>query len=430
MARIVLNPFGSLGDLHPYLALAWGLRERGHQVTIATSAVYRPKVQGDGFEFAAVRPDAGELMDKPGLMNKLLDARRGTEFLLRDYLIPQVRAGFDDLMPVCRKADLLLTHMASFAGPVVADTLRMPWISVALQPAALFSRFDLMTLPRAPWLRHFYRLGPWFTASLLRVANWETRRWAVPILDLRRDLGLQADRNPVMWGQYSPLRTLALFSRWFAPAQPDWPAGTVQPGFLFYDTLGLGMPGAEVQDRNLERLEQFINESSDPVVLFTLGSSAVMQPGDFYEESLAAIQKLGVRAILLAGKKGQTRFSKSAPDRALVLDYLPYSAVMPRVAVTVHAGGIGSTAQVLRAGCPSLVVPWSNDQPDNADRLARLGVGSVLPRRRYRASTAARELEKLLQTKTTQERARQIGGQIGKEDALEAACQFLSARTS
>ena len=65
MARIVLNTFGSLGDLHPYLALALGLQRRGHQPVIATSAIYRAKVEALGLAFAAVRPDVGELMERP-----------------------------------------------------------------------------------------------------------------------------------------------------------------------------------------------------------------------------------------------------------------------------------------------------------------------------------------------------------------------------
>lgn len=423
MARIVLNLFGSLGDLHPYLALGHGLRERGHQVRIATSEVYRAKVEGDGFRFAAVRPDAGEILDRPELMDRLLDARRGTEFLLREYLIPRVREAFEDLLPVCEPADLLVTHVAGYAGPVVAERLGMRWVSAALQPSAMFSRFDLTTLPRARWLRHLYRLGPWFTGALLAIADRETRRWARPILTLRKELGLRTKCNPVMSGQFSPYGTLALFSRAFAAAQADWPAKTAQTGFVFYDALGAGMPGGATQREELRRFEDFMAAASGPAVLFTLGSSAVMRPGDFFEESARAAEMLGIRAILLAGKTGQTSFPAS--EDVFVTGYLPYSAVMPRVAAVVHTGGIGSTAQVLRAGVPSLVVPWSNDQPDNADRLRRLGAGRVLPRARYRARAVASELEKVLGNNAMGVRCRGLADRVRGERGVEAACDFL-----
>ena len=424
-ARIVLNTFGSLGDLHPYLALAIGLRARGHHISVASSEVYRTKIEAEGFAFHAVRPNAGDLLKQPGLMAKLLDQRNGTDFLLRDYLIPRVREGFEDLLPLCRGADLLITHMAGFAGPIVADVLGLRWMSVALQPAAMFSRYDTLVVSKAPWLRHFYFLGPKFTGLLLKLADRETRRWARPIEELRRELGLKVDRNPIMHGQYSPYGTLVLFSRHFAAPQPDWPPGAAQAGFLFYDALGSGMPGGSPQEENLSRLEAFLAEGPPPV-MFTLGSSAVMQAGDFYSESMKAASKLNLRAILLVGKEGQTRFSENQSG-VFVADYLPYSAVMPKVAACVHAGGIGSTAQALRAGCPALVVPWSNDQPDNAYRAQRLRVARVLPRTRYQARTAARQLAALLDRPQIRETASQISTAIQAEDSLKKACDAVES---
>ena len=392
---------------------------------IASSDVYRQKVEAAGFAFHSIRPDAGDLLKRPDLMSRLLDQRNGTEFLLRDYLIPEVRAGFEDLLPVCRAADLLVTHMASFAGPVLSDALRLPWVSVSLQPAAMFSRYDTLVVSKAPWLRHFYFLGPKFTGLLLKIADRETRRWARPINELRRELGLKTDRNPVMHGQYSPYGTLALFSRHFAPSQPDWPTGVTQPGFLFYDALGSGMPAGSAQEENLSRLETFL-ETGRPPILFTLGSSAVMQAGDFYSESAKAAKKLGLRAILLVGKEGQTHFPEPA-EEVFVADYLPYSRVMPHAAACVHAGGIGSTAQALRAGCPALVVPWSNDQPDNAYRAQRLGVARVLPRSGYRAGPAASELSALLAQPQVRETAHRISSALKAEASLETACNAIES---
>ncbi len=91
MARIVLNTFGSFGDLHPYLALAIELRQRGHQAVVATAEVYRTKVEAEGVIFAPVHPDVGELLDKPELVAKLWDPRTGSEFLIRDYVMPPRR---------------------------------------------------------------------------------------------------------------------------------------------------------------------------------------------------------------------------------------------------------------------------------------------------------------------------------------------------
>lgn len=428
MAHIVLNTFGSFGDLHPYLALAIGLKARGHHPVLATSAVYRRKVEAEEIGFAPVRPDVGELLNRPEFVKKLWHPRRGTEYLIRDYLIPHVRQSFADLRDACGKADLLLTHVAAYAGPIVGEYLKIPWLSVALQPATFFSASDPMVIPAVPWVRHLYPLGPAIFRFLVRIADWRIKRWLGPLQELRKEIGLpSATGNPVMKGAFSPFGSLALFSKHFAKPQADWPPHTRQTGFVFYDQLGEGIPGAENKNQSREALSDFLN-SGPPPVLFTLGSSAVMQAGRFFSESTAAAQNLNIRAIMLVGNFDRAQLPSAMPSSVFVTNYLPYSEIMPKMAAIVHQGGIGTTAQGLRAGKPTLVVPWAHDQPDNAERLRKLGVSRTLPRQRYRARRVAKELDKLLSDKTYTERARNIGEQIVSEDGLACACDAIEAK--
>jgi UDP:flavonoid glycosyltransferase YjiC (YdhE family) len=149
-----------------------------------------------------------------------------------------------------------------------------------------------------------------------------------------------------------------------------------------------------------------------------------MDPGRFYQESLAAAQALGVRAVLLIGKLDRSQFPADSPQ-AIFADYAPYSEVMPRAAAIVHQGGIGTTAQVLRAGRPSLVVPWSYDQPDNALRLCKLGVARTIPRSRYTAQTAARELRRLLADNNYQKYATDLAAKLKTDDGLARAADAV-----
>ncbi|HEY6987612.1 MAG TPA: glycosyltransferase [Bryobacteraceae bacterium] len=418
MARIVLNPFGSLGDLHPYLAIAIELQRRGHTAVIATSEVYRSKVQAEGVGFAPVRPDAGELLGNAALMDKIMHPRRGSEYLIRDYLLPQVGNAYEDLNAACDGADLLVTHVAGYAGPIVAEARNLPWISVALQPAIFFSTYDPSVLASAPWLRHLHNLGRWPFAALHALIKWHVQLWTGPIVRLRRKLGLPATSiNPVLEG-FSPFGTLALFSARFARPQPDWPANVRMCGFVFYDKRDAeGAP-----DRGLA---EFL-KSGPPPVLFTLGSSAVMRPGAFYEESAAAARKLGIRALLLAGNYAPQQSS----SEVYVTDYASYSEIMSRVAASVHSGGVGTCAQAMRSGRPMLVVPWSHDQPDNAERLRNLGVSRTIERSRYTAATASPELDRLLNEPSYETAATQIARELAKEDGLSAACDSLEAALS
>ena len=420
MARVVLNTFGSFGDLHPYLALAIELRRRGHQTVVATAETYRGKVEAEGVGFAAVRPDVGELLNHPELISKLWHPRTGTEFLIRDYIMPQVEGSYDDLLQVCQGGvDLLLTHTATYAAPVVAEVLGLRWLSVVLQPMIFVSRYDAPVLPPAPWLKRLYGDGGWLFSLLMRLSRPKLMSWTKPLSRLRKSLDLPTStKNPVFEGQFSPAGTLAFFSEHFAKPQLDWPPNSTVTGFIRYDKRGEGFD--EAADNSLAN---FLDNGPAPV-LFTLGSSVVMNPGSFYQESLAAAQALGVRAVLLTGKLDRSQFPHIS-DSIHIAEYAPYSDIMPRASAVVHQGGIGTTAQALQAGCPTIVVPWSHDQPDNAERLRKLGVSRTIPRSRYTRKRAARELNLLLKQDAYRQRALELKAKLAPEDGLTRAADAV-----
>jgi rhamnosyltransferase subunit B len=429
MSRIVLNTFGSFGDIHPYLAIAIELKRRGHSAVVATSEVYRPKIEAEGLEFAPVRPDVGELLARPDLVKKIWHPRRGPETLIRGYLMPGVEQSYDDLSAVCADADLLLTHAAAYAGPVVAEKLNMRWLSVVLQPLLFFSAYDEPVLAGVPGIKLLHLFGPSVTRAFLNLARRQTAHWAEPVQRLRKRVGLQPSKaNPMFEGQFSPFGTLALFSRHFAAPQPDWPDNTVLTGFPFYDRPGVPLAGIELPKQEVEivRLARFLAEGPPPV-LFTLGSSAVMEPGTFYRESFEAALRLEVRAVLLVGLMAPDALPQPIPASIHIAAYAPYSELMLHCAASVHQGGIGTTAQALRSGRPMVVVPWSHDQPDNAARVERLGVARTIPRTRYKTSRIDREVAQLLGGAGYAKRAREIGELVAREDGVTAACDAIEA---
>jgi UDP:flavonoid glycosyltransferase YjiC (YdhE family) len=212
----------------------------------------------------------------------------------------------------------------------------------------------------------------------------------------------------------SPLLHLALFSRRLAEKQPDWPAQTVVTGFPFHDRDGAG----ELPDD----LARFLDDGPPPLV-FTLGSSAAAIGGTFYEQSAAAAQQLGRRAVLILGDpRIRPPF---LPEGVVAFDYVPFAALFPRALALVYPGGISTTALVMRFGLPALVVPLAHDQPDNADRLSRLGVARTIEWHRYSAQRAAVELERLLEDHVYSRRARELSVHIRMENGVAAACDAI-----
>jgi rhamnosyltransferase subunit B len=413
LARVVLSCWGSYGDLFPYLGLASGLKARGHVPVVATCGYYRELVEAEGFEFRPVRPDIDP--SAADVIARVMDPVKGSEVVLHELLVPAVRDAYADLMSASQGADFLLSHPVTFAAPIVATERRLPWLSTVLSPVSFFSTYDFPALPPYSGLVHITRRSRLAARLMLAMAHRITSRWTKPVVDLRAERGLPPAGDPLYEGQFSPFGTLALFSRAFAQPQPDWPPHAHVTGFPFYNRA-IPMPA---------ELTAFL-DAGEPPIVFTLGSSAVGAPGSFYQESVKAASALGRRAVLLVGKYAPALTQAGVPEGMVVVGLAPHDQLMPRAAVTVHHGGVGTTGQALRSGRPMLVVPHAHDQPDNAARIVRLGVGRSLDARQYNASTAATHLRALLLDDSRYaSKAAAVGETVRAERGVDAACDVI-----
>lgn len=410
--RILLTTTGSLGDLHPFMAIGLALLARGHIVTIATSKSYQPKVEQTGLKFAPMGPHLS--IDDVAMIQRVMDQRKGPEYLIRRIIYPSVPAAYKEVMVAAGRADIIVTHPITYAAQIAAEKTGLPWISTVTAPFIFFSRFDPPVLAPAPFLAKLRALGPTANGLILGLGRATTRHWMAPVASFRRSQGLPSGSNPLFEGQHSPQRVLALFSGVMGEAQADWPPQTLITGFPFYDHA--------VHEQGLDPdLERFLDAGAAPVV-FTLGSSAVNHAGAFYPESLGAIRQLGCRAVLLAGNN---RIAGPLPRETAIFPYAPFSRVFPRASAIVHQGGIGTCAQALAAGRPMLVVPYAFDQPDNAARLERLGVARVIARSKYSAKRASAELGHLLANVAYAAKGAAIARRIAGEDGARSASDVI-----
>lgn len=411
MSRIILATWGSLGDLHPIIALSLSLRDRGHSIVVATTEGYRTQVESLGLNFHAIRP---ALPEDPQLIERLMDPKIGPELVLKDLVLGNLRDTYDDLMAIAKDADFLVAHEIVYAAPLVAEMLKLRWASCALAPAAFFSAYEPIVSSVYPALAKLHYFGPGMNRWVVEFAKSVTRPWGKPVYELRKELGLPPIQNPIVGNdKYSPYLVLALFSSVLGTPQPDWSPNVLTTGFAFYD-------GDQEQQMNQELLA-FLN-SGDPPLVFTLGSAAVNAPGDFYAESVQAAIKLDLRAVLLIGKNPPP---ENLPDSILCCDYAPYSEIFPRACAIIHQGGIGTTAQALRAGRPTLIVPYSHDQPDNAARVQQLGTSRTIRRKQYSASRVAKELSELIKAPSYVTKASEIGRLVQAENGVGMACDAI-----
>lgn len=418
--KIVLATFGSLGDLHPIIALAIELRRRGHQITIATMEIFREKIEMLGIDFSSMRPHI-DLENAREMVRDLMDAKKGPEKFLKEIVMPNLRGMYDDLTEAVADADLFITGEVVYVASSVAEKSGKKWISTSLSPVTFFSAHDPGVFPTAQWLRHLRPLGAGFHKALFSVLRLTIKNWYEPLKKFRREIGLDENHDPIFEDKYSDLLHLALFSRSLAKPQPDWHQPTLQTGFCFYD-------GQADMGKMPAGLTEFL-EAGEPPIVFTLGSAAVMDARDFFEESACAARILGKRAVLLYGVFNQppklVESGENIKSKIAAFDYAPYSLVFPKAACVVHQGGVGTTAQVLRAGVPALIMPYSHDQPDNAARCERIGVAETISRDNYTAENAAKILRKILSDSSYNANAEEVGKIVRAEHGTQIACDAI-----
>lgn len=424
---VLFTTFGSLGDVLPYIAVGKRLLASRVSVTLATSLYHKEIVESNGLKFFHARPDLDkdeEIAEET--VRKIMDQRNGSEYVLRELIMNNVKEMYEDFHEASDGVSLVVTHPLTYGAIAAARKRNLPWIATVLSPASMWSAYDPPKMPRAPLLPLIRQvLGPTMSRTLISAAKQQTYSWAKPYRNLQKELGLSVIQgNPFFEGQFSSLKNLALFSSIFASPQPDWPPHTVATGFPFLEPMKGTLTLAKATFNN-KQLRDFLATGPAPIV-FTLGSSAVWDAGQFYINSVEAAHRLGKRAVLLVGSSPRTKLPDKLGANVIALEYESHAHLFPFAAAIVHQGGIGTTAQALRAGKPQVVMPYSHDQFDNANRVIALKTGLSISRRKYNGATAADVIRKVLDT-TTFETAAEVGRQIRDEDGAQLAADEIMA---
>lgn len=378
MAEILLLPFGSAGDVFPFIWLGRHLMSRGHRVTMITACLFEEHARNAGLNFIALgEQDEFETMIrdpriwKPGIGTKVV-----FEFAAKS-VEPYLAA-----IESCRRVDLMLAPVTAFAGRLAREKHGTPLITVHLQPAVFLSVHETPLLH--PAMRLLRRMPVWFKRALFSLPN-PVDLFALPKLrHICIANGVKPPRS--LWREWwdSPDGVLALFPEWFAKPQPDWPSNLLQWNFPLEDLAAEQPLKAE--------LRAFLTTGELPVV-FTPGSANV-QASRFFAVATEAVRRIGCQAVFVTREPKQV--PAGLPDCILTVDYAPFSTLLKQAAVFVHHGGIGTMSQGLAAGIPQLIMHMAHDQPDNADRLERLGAGLGLTVSQFTPERVAAALTKLL----------------------------------
>jgi sterol 3beta-glucosyltransferase len=397
--RIAIPTIGSRGDVQPFIALAQGLTRAGHSVTLASHPVMAPLVQSHGVAFSPIGPDIDLAQKVADFQKRSRSAMAGLVRAMR-FSFDILRRSHDDILALCREADLVVVSAQSAAGKNEADQLGLPYLSATLMPWAI--PWDD---PQRPFVtRAVYRLIDGFVSLLTtRPLNRMRREHGLPPVGREGFTSLRLNLVPVSPAVYGP--------------NPLWEPRHRMVGYWFAEEPAGWEPPAD--------LLAFL-EAGEPPVLISLGA---MSLGHHDAKEVAglfvdAVQQAGVRAIIQGWEAGLKQLS--LPPTICATGSLPHSWLLPRCAAVVHHGGFGTTAAGFRAGIPALVIPHIADQFTWAKIVHELGAGPQ-PIRRARLSTTAlvTSLRELVHDHDLSVAASSLGEQIRAERGVDNAVRQI-----
>lgn len=395
--KFLLTPIGSAGDVHPFIWLGKLLRARGHDVLCIAQAGVSDMPQRAGLPTVPWGDKAEQeaIIRNPDIWHprKALD-------LITHFAAAWAQENLAVIRRHVEPGRTVIIHGAlAFGARVLAEKTGVPLLTAHVQPAVLMSVDDspvmmahMEWLPRAPRFvrRAFFALG-----------NRMVDRKMGPAVDaIRHAQGLTGRTKNLMrhyW--HSPDGVLCLFPNWYAPKQRDWPPQALTTRFPLYD---------EAEDRPQDPALETFMRAGEPPVIITPGS-ANAHAAMFIRQAVAGCASAGRRALVI------TQFPEQAgtlPTASACFAYVPFGQVFSRAAAVVHHGGVGTTAQCLAAGVPQLIMPMAHDQPDNASRVRRMGVGEYLYPARFKARAIGAKLRALMESAAVGEACQRVQRQM------------------
>ena len=408
--KILMFGLGSGGDVYPSIGIGRALHERGHEVELLANPLFGKSAREAGLAFTGMGEEDRfvDAMKDPALWNQKTGWR-----VLMAHTIKAIEPIYEQIQQRYEPGrTLVVAPFSAFGARIANEKMGVPLINLHIEP------FVIRSLYHQPG-----RVVPDKEVPLLkrirRPMLWAIDKWGLdPILapginEFRAKVGLAPLRRVVNGWYHSPDRGIGMFPDWYGRPKPDWPPQLKLTGFPMFDGDSSGVLAPEV--------EEFL-AAGDPPIAFTLGTPMGLG-NDFFRASAEACRLLGRRGMLLSPFADQ--MPKELPEGVRVFGYVPFGPLLPRCAMLVHHGGVGTIALALRAGIPQLVHPLNLSHPDNGARMVALGVGEMLKPKDYTPETAAGRIRHLLESPDVARQTRFYADKFRDQTWIEDTCRLI-----
>jgi sterol 3beta-glucosyltransferase len=414
--RIAMITIGSRGDVQPYIALGQGLIKAGHTVRLATHQDFEVLVKSYGLEFWLIRGNSQELVGRQEMREVLEKGNfvatwrqiiRGAERAINEWM--------EDSLAACQGMDLLIAGGVSLsAGISVAEKNHLPLLQAYVFPVTPTRAFPSILLPQT--LPNLGGTFNFLSSHLILQLGWLGAR---SMLNRTRkkilDLPPYSFAEPSLSSRPKGFPMLYGFSPSVVPAPADWSADDHVTGYWFLDPAADWTPHPDLLD--------FLQAGSPPVYI-GFGSMGSRKPAETTDLVLQALAQTQQRAILLSGWGGMQK--TDLPASVCMVDSIPHAWLFSRVAAVVHHGGAGTTAAGLRAGVPSIVIPFTTEQAFWGQRVHDLGVGPApIPRSKLTVDRLAQAIQAAVTNTAMRQRAAELGSKIQAEDGIANAVEII-----
>jgi MGT family glycosyltransferase len=411
--HIVIIAPGSRGDVQPYIALGKGLQNAGHYIRLVSHSNFEALVTSYGLEFWSFGNDVKDAVENRE-MRELTE--KGNFLLLMAKMAREAereaRRFAEGGLLAAQGMDVVLAGIGGlFIGTAIAEKLDVPLVQAYVFPFTATKVFSSVLTPKLPTFLN--RLSH----HLARQLMWQGFRSADSIA---RKAVLNIPSAPFL-GPYDSKSTQNMpvlygFSPSVIPAPSDWNSHTYITGYWFVD---------ETEDWKPPTALLHFLESGSPPVYIGFGSMSNRNPEQTADLVIQALALADQRAVLLSGWSGLQK--NNVPDSIFMIDSIPHSWLFPRVSAVIHHGGASTTAAGLRAGVPSIVIPFFGDQPFWGQRIADLGVGTKpIPRKKLTAERLANAIGEVITDQEMHTRAKKLGKQILAENGIKSAVEIFN----
>jgi sterol 3beta-glucosyltransferase len=392
--KILLPVIGVRGDVQVFFALAKALKNEGHEVTVAVNSRFQKLGESYGINCYPIEgsPEDGinELQEIMKAKNTMEAAKLGTNFFFKG-----VRDQTKTLQELCPHYDLIIGY-GSF-GLAEADKANKTFISVVIDPTMAEKKFSKNMI-----------LNMGLMVEKLALYFLMGKKYA----QFRKEIGA-----PPSSKSNNPRLILLPMSQYVVKPSDNWTSKDIISGYWYLEAPSSYSPHYDLQ--------KFIEKSEKPIFI-SFGSAG------WSEEDNISLLKILFEAVRIADSRAiilnTEKYAGKIPDHIYLVQEIPFDWVFGYCSCVVHHCGLGTTSEVLKAGLPSIPVPYMIDQFAWAERIHSLGAATrPIHRKELTVEKLSKAITEALDNPVIRGNAQELGLKIREEDGLKSAVRAIES---